>query len=392
MREFKEQMRKEFNERDNKLQQIVGQMRGDMGKMEEKILSEVGQEVEIIKNGLEEKIQHVDMRVEAVAREQQDCNMAVQEVKTKQIELAVNVRDAMANQRHEVNQKIRQEVETLQVGLQQLESKTEEIGKKVESATLTVGEGKVVTLVNGDSRHNQANIGQKYKPKGTLHPMIFTKWLRGVFPVHYKDTDKIQFAIDRMEGEAFTWGVKKKEEIRDYNQFEREFLKKYWSESHQRAALDDLLYRKSLNKWKGTLREFAEHLWELNEMLERPVNDDIVISAVKRRLSAELQKRLSVSVIRDRDTLMEVLEQLESYRLEENNQGNEQNQRGDNHQRNHFNHQPQFRGRGGWHGPRNHGHGRQFYNDYGREDESRNHGREEDMRGNNGEGGMSAEN
>ncbi|XP_049816608.1 kinectin-like [Schistocerca nitens] len=340
MQELQERLKMDIDERERKLQKSVDQVQGDMEKMEGKLTKKIEDDVEETKAELGE-------RIAEVTQMQKQCNDAVKGIGDRQNQLAVNLRNAIAVQREEDNKRVAMEVRQLQQGVQQLESKTEDIDKRISNATLTVGEGKVVTLMSSDNRYVQNNTGQKFRPKGGLHPMIFMKWLKGVFPAHLKDSDKIQFAIDRMEGEAFTWGVRKKEGTTSYDQFEEEFLKKYCSKSHQCAAIEDLLHRKSLSTWRGTLREFAEHLWELNETLEQPLSDDVMISAIKRRMSRRMQETVSGSLIKDREALMEILEQLESVRSQEHSQANDQSREGSHDPKNHFNHSSDYRGRGG---------------------------------------------
>ncbi|XP_046991926.1 myosin-4-like [Schistocerca americana] len=384
MQELQERLKMDISERESKLQKSIDQVQGDVEKMEGKLTKKIEDNIEETKAELGERITEVETncnhRIAEVTQMQKQCNDAVKGIGDRQNQLAVNLRNAIAVQREEDNKRVAMEVRQLQQGVQQLESKTEEIDKRISNATSTVGEGRVVTLMSSDNRYIQNNTGQKFKPKGGLHPMIFMKWLKGVFPAHFKDADKIQFAIDRMEGEAFTWGVGKKEGTTGIDQFEGEFLKKYWSKSHQCAAIEDLLHRKSLNTWRGKLREFAEHLWELNETLEQPLSDDIMISAIKRRLSQRMQETVSGSLIKDREALMEILEQLESVRSQEHNQANDQNREGRSDQRNPFNNSSNYRGRGGGNGYRNHGGGRQWRNDWRRSEEPRDHERGRDRR------------
>ncbi|XP_049809464.1 golgin subfamily A member 6-like protein 1 [Schistocerca nitens] len=385
MQELQERLKMDIDERERKLQTSIKQVQGDVEKVEGRLTKRIEDDVEETKAELGERINEVETkcnyRIAEVTQRQQQCHEAVRGIEDKQNRLNINLQNAITIQR-EGEKRVEMEVKQLQQGVQQLESKTEEIDRRISNATLAVGESKVITLMSNDNRCIQSNTGQKFRPKGGLHPMIFMKWLKGVLPAHLKDSDKIQFAIDRMEGEAFTWGVRKKEGTTSYDQFEEEFLKKYWSKSHQCAAIEDLLHRKSLSTWRGTLREFAEHLWELNETLEQPLSDDVMISAIKRRLNHRMQETISGSLIEDREALMKILEQLESVRAQGYDQPNVQNREGGNDPRNHFNKSSNYRGRGGGYGYRNRGGGRQWRNDWRGNEEPRDHERRWDRRRN----------
>ncbi|XP_049789677.1 myosin heavy chain, embryonic smooth muscle isoform-like [Schistocerca nitens] len=383
IQELQEQWKMDINERENKLQKSIDQVQGNVEKVEGKLTQKIEDDIEETKAELGERINEVETkcnyRIAEVTQRQQQCHEAVRGIEDKQNRLTVNLQNAVTMQR-EGEKRVAMEVKQLQQGVQQLESKTEEIDRRISNATLAVGENKVITLMSNGNRCIQSNTGQKFRPKGGLHPRIFMKWLKGVLPAHLKDSDKIQFAIDRMEGEAFTWGVRKKEGTTSYDQFEEEFLRKYWSKSHQCAAIEDLLHRKSLSTWRGTLREFAEHLWELNETLEQPLSDDVMISAIKRRLNHRMQETISGSLIEDREALMKILEQLESVRSQGHDQHNGQNREGGNDPRNHLNNSSNYRGRGGGYGYRNRGGGRQWRNDWRGNEEPRDHERRWDRR------------
>ncbi|XP_049798874.1 tropomyosin-1, isoforms 33/34-like [Schistocerca nitens] len=223
MQELPERLKMDINERERKLQKRIDQVQGDVEKMEGKLTKKIEDDVEETKAELGE-------RITEVTQMQKQCNNAVKEIGDRQNQLAVNLRNAIAVQREEDDQRV------------------------------------------------------------------------------------------AMKGEAFTWGTRKKEGTTSFDQFEGEFLRKYWSKSHQCAAIKDLLHRKPLNTWRGTLRESAEYLWELNETLEQPLSDDIKISAIKRRLSRRMQETVSGSLIKDREALMETLEYLESVRSQEHKQ------------------------------------------------------------------------
>ncbi|XP_047004586.1 GRIP and coiled-coil domain-containing protein 2-like [Schistocerca americana] len=215
MQELPERLKMNVDERESKLQENIDRVQGDMEKIEGKLTKKVEDDIEETKAELGERITEVetncDHGIAEITQMHKQCNDGVKGIGDRQNQLTINLGNAIAMQREEDNKRVAMEVKQLQQGVQQLESKTEEIDKRISNATLTVGEGKVITLMSSDNRYIQGNTGQKFRPNGGLHPMIFMKWLKGVFPAHLKDSDKIQFAIDRMEGEAFTWGIKKKE-------------------------------------------------------------------------------------------------------------------------------------------------------------------------------------
>ncbi|XP_049806979.1 giardin subunit beta-like [Schistocerca nitens] len=150
-----------------------------------------------------------------------------------------------------------------------------------------------------------------------------------------------------IEGGAFTCGIKRKKGTTNYDQFGGGLLKKCWPKSRQCAALEDPLRCRPLSNWKGTSEELAKHLWELNEILEQPLNDNVMVSAIKRRLNQKRQGTVSRSLIKGREALMKILDQLESIRSQKYKQANDRNREGSNDPRIHINHSSDYRGRGG---------------------------------------------
>ncbi|XP_047002654.1 apolipoprotein A-IV-like [Schistocerca americana] len=144
--ELPERLKMNIDERENKLQKNIDQVQGDVEKMEGKLTKKIEDNIEETKAELGGRINEVETncnhRIAEVTQMQKQCNDAVKGIGDRQNQLAVNLRNAIVVQREEDNKRIAMKVSQLQQGVQQLESKTEEMDKRISSATLTVGEGK----------------------------------------------------------------------------------------------------------------------------------------------------------------------------------------------------------------------------------------------------------
>ncbi|XP_049804835.1 calponin homology domain-containing protein DDB_G0272472-like [Schistocerca nitens] len=147
MQELQERLKMDIDERERKLQRNINQVQGDVEKVEEKLTKKIEDDVEETKAELGERINKVETncnhRIAEVAQMQKQCNEAVNGIGEKQRQWAVNLRDAVAIQLKEDNKRVEMEVKQLQQGVQHLESKTEEIDRRISNATLAVGEDEV---------------------------------------------------------------------------------------------------------------------------------------------------------------------------------------------------------------------------------------------------------
>ncbi|XP_049813663.1 troponin T, cardiac muscle-like [Schistocerca nitens] len=145
MQELQERLKMDIDEREKKLQKSIDQVQGDVEKVEGKLTKKIENDIEETKAELGERINEVETncnhRITEVTQMQKQCNEAVKGIGDRQNQLAVNLRNAIAVQREEGNKRVEMEVKQLHQGVQQLESKTEEIDRRISNATLAVGGG-----------------------------------------------------------------------------------------------------------------------------------------------------------------------------------------------------------------------------------------------------------
>ncbi|XP_047002569.1 shootin-1-like [Schistocerca americana] len=174
MQVLQERLKMDINERESKLQKSIDQVQGDVEKMEGKLTKKIEDDIEETKAESGERITEVETncnhRIAEVTQMQKQCNDAVKGIGGRQNQLAVNLRNAIAVQRKEDNKRVAMEVRQLQQGVQQLESKTEEIDKRISNATLTVGEegGRTGRGKHGPRRSPLAGPPLRQPPPGPL--------------------------------------------------------------------------------------------------------------------------------------------------------------------------------------------------------------------------------
>ncbi|XP_046986132.1 uncharacterized protein MCAP_0864-like [Schistocerca americana] len=130
LQEFHERMRITLKDRVGKLQVKVDQLLEEMNVMKAEIIGKAEGDVEGVKTELEEGMQKTETQQHHQIKDMvqiQQCQVNIGKLGNRQVKLEEAVEHIVTN-----------EVK----GVQQLETKTEGIDRKINCATLTVGEGK----------------------------------------------------------------------------------------------------------------------------------------------------------------------------------------------------------------------------------------------------------
>ncbi|XP_049808937.1 synaptonemal complex protein 1-like [Schistocerca nitens] len=266
-----------------------------------------------------------------------------QEIQTSQMKIEYNLKKEMQELQEQWKMDINERENKLQKSIDQVQGDVEKV------------EGKLIKRIEDDIEETKTELGEKITEVTQMQKQC-NDVVEGIgdkqnqLAVNPRNAIAVQREEDdqwvAIEGEAFTCGIKRKGTT-NYDQFGGGLLKKCWPKSRQCAALEDPLRCRPLSNWKGKSEELAKHLWELNEILEQPLNDNVMVSAIKRRLNQKRQGTVSRSLIKGREGLMKILDQLESIRSQKYKQANDRNREGSNDPRIHINHSSDYRGRGG---------------------------------------------
>ncbi|XP_049814082.1 axoneme-associated protein mst101(2)-like [Schistocerca nitens] len=331
IREVPKRLKMNVDERESKLQTNIEQVQGDVEKTEEELTKKTEEDVEENRTEMEEKITEV-------MQMQKQCNNVVEKIEEDVEENGTELGEKnievtqMQKQCNNVVEKIEEDVEETRI----------EMGEKITEVTQMQKQcDDVVEKIEEDVEENGTELGKRTTEVTQMQKQLAVN-LRNAVAMQREDDQR-----DAIEGEAFTCGIKRKRETTDNDQFGRELLKECWPKGRQCTTLENPLRCRPLSNGKGTSEEIAKHSCKLNETLERPLSDNVMVSAIKRRLNQKRQGTVSRSPIKGREALMKILEQLESIRSQKYKQANDRNREGSNDPRIHINHSSDFRGRGG---------------------------------------------
>ncbi|XP_049813933.1 trichohyalin-like [Schistocerca nitens] len=368
LREPLERDSQETRERDETLHQIIELIK-ELKESEEKRFQEERERREKLEESIKEEYRETGELIKKYFKEEREeeekfyasLKEDLQEIKTSYTKMEYNLKKAIREVPKRLKMNVDERESKLQTNIEQVqgdvEKTEEELTKKTEEdveENRTEMEEKitevtqmqkqcnnVVEKIEEDVEENGTELGEKNIEVTQMQKQLAVN-LRNAVAMQREDDQR-----DAIEGEAFTCGIKRKRETTDNDQFGRELLKECWPKSRQCTTLENPLQCRPLSNGKGTSEEIAKHSCKLNETLERPLSDNVMVSAIKRRLNQKRQGTVSRSPIKGREALMKILEQLESIRSQKYKQANDRNREGSNDPRIHINHSSDFRGRGG---------------------------------------------
>ncbi|XP_049816330.1 uncharacterized protein LOC126263287 [Schistocerca nitens] len=342
---FEKYFQEERERREKFYKSLKEDLRESLKKSSQELRESLKKSSQELRESLKKSSQELRESIEKSSREtRESLKEDLQEIKTSYTKMECNLKKEMQElpERLKMNvdgreNKLQTNIDQVQGDVEKMEEKlTEKIEDDVEETRTELGE-KITEVTQMQKQCNDVveGIGDKQNQLA-VNP-------RNAIAVQQEEDDQ-WVAI---EGEAFTCGIKRKKGTTNYDQFGGGLLKKCWPKGRQCAALEDPLRCRPLSNWKGTSEEFAKHLWKWNEVLEQPLNDNVMVSVIKRRLNQKRQGTVSRSLIEDREALMKILAQLESIRSQGHNKANDRNREGSNDPRIHINHSSDYRGRGG---------------------------------------------
>ncbi|XP_049798803.1 trichohyalin-like [Schistocerca nitens] len=367
---------KESREKEKREEIFRKSLKEDLQESLEKNSQENKEEGRILRESLEKRLQETNASLKKNSQEtRESLKEDLQEIKTSQMKMEDNLKKEIRElpKRLKMNvdereSKLQTNIEQVQGDVEKTEGKvTEKIEEDAEEARTELGEkitevmqmqkqcNDVVEKIEEDVEETRIEMEERITEVTQMQKRC-NDVIEGMGEKQQQLTINLRNAVamqredyqrGTIKGEAFTCGIKRKKGNTNNDQFGGELLKKRWPKSRQCTTLENPLRCRPLSNGKGTSEEIAKHSCKLNETLERPLSDNVMVSAIKRRLNQKRQGTVSRSPIKNREALMKILHQLESIRSQKYKQANDRNREGSNDPRIHFNHSSDYRGRGG---------------------------------------------
>ncbi|XP_049809559.1 mucin-4-like [Schistocerca nitens] len=230
------------------------------------------------RESLEKRLQETNASLEKNSQEtRESLKEDIQEIKTSYTKMECSLKKEIQELPERLKMNVDERENKLQTNIDQVQGDVEKT------------KGELTEKIENDVEETRTELGEKItevtqmqKQRNDVVKEIGDR--QNQLPISLRNAVAMQREEDvqwvAIEGEAFTCGIKRKKGTTNYDQFGGGLLKKCWPKSRQCATLEDPLRCRPLSNWKGTSEEFAKHLWKWNKILEQPLSDNVVLSAV----------------------------------------------------------------------------------------------------------------
>lgn len=302
-----EESHKALSERlERKIDEKVGELKGELNKTNE-VVEGIRRDMEEVKINLETGLGQANARVDAVEAKisevETNLNKRVEENSEK-----IDTLEIFVQQENEiVKTEIRETREVLEAKLKQQEASTDrkisvvsyevsackENVRELDQKMNLLKEDIVTRNVGGGCGSNWANIVVKtYPGDGKIHPVDFIYHIRDNFTLGMTDNLKIKFVKKFLDNEALAWAHQTIREGMSYEEFERCFLNKFWSQRIQSRVMNEFLNGAKYKESDGSMKDFCEAQLRKLVYLDSKFNEMTQIDALKRKLPSRIQSDL----------------------------------------------------------------------------------------------------
>ncbi|XP_049853941.1 probable basic-leucine zipper transcription factor E [Schistocerca gregaria] len=128
-----------------------------------------------------------------------------------------------------------------------------------------------------------------YPGDKNIHPKDFMQFCKEQFTSIITDSVKIKFVKKLLDGEALSWANQNCSAEMSFEDFEKCFLTKFWSETEQARIKSEFLNGPSYRESDGSMKAYSEKQLQKLVHLDKPFDELTQIDALKRRLPKRVQ-------------------------------------------------------------------------------------------------------
>lgn len=148
-------------------------------------------------------------------------------------------------------------------------------------------------------------------PSDNLHPIDFIQNCKDSFVNVMTDSTKIKFVKRLLEGEALTWANENCTSWETFEEFEQNFLNKFWSKSEQARIKSDFLNGSCYRERYGGLVKFCRDELKKLAHLRSSFDTTTIIDTLTRRLPERLHRELVNAPVHSVDDFLNYLNKFE---------------------------------------------------------------------------------
>lgn len=162
-----------------------------------------------------------------------------------------------------------------------------------------------------------------------VHPVVFIRSFRSVFPSNWTERQKINFVIGYIQGDPGMWATDIADRCSDYFQFEQAFLSRFWSPTVQERFRRQIACPEPFDPKKGNLRKYFEKYIAKARYLTKPIEETEILKSVSAKLPTSIREKLATARDTDLDSFFMAVDNLdtihEDVRAKQRNSNNNSN-------------------------------------------------------------------
>lgn len=291
IREFREESLRMHQETRDELRKTERELRGEMQQMRE----ESKAEVKAIKEDGEKTRQEMKENKEVVNNLKTEITKNRQQISQNTANLSENL--------NRINKELRSEIKSTKEEIGEQVKKQEE-EKKRKMDEIKESQDLLTRRMNEVENRPGHRIAAVDHAKDIVfngndfYPMEFLQELKEIYQLYHTDDD-VRWVGRHMADEAMTWWRIVKHDIKSFEDFEQQFINKYWNSYIQETVRDRLEYRRYRNQGNLTAVQYIQkHILQCRQLVP-PITDSHLIKKLARHFSREIEVAVLVRSIKD---------------------------------------------------------------------------------------------
>lgn len=196
-------------------------------------------------------------------------------------------------------------IESLEKDRPNIDEEIKKLSKKIESKITSIGLGNFeVKSLSTISANAELFLVKFENEQSGIHPMTFLKYVDKFVEVS-GDNWEVQLLniIKYLRGEPENWARQNLDKLNTFENFKREFKKKYWGVIRQRQFEHELMGQGEFNNSRLDFATYVLKYYDINKMLDKPMTIEMFLNYICKHvpesLGASIQSVMTVKEIKN---------------------------------------------------------------------------------------------
>lgn len=269
----------------------IGTVKTEMISVKNEIVTDLDRKLQNLTERFENRERELDARIGTVEAEvggridtvKQTCDHRSESTKQALVEVDKRIVAGLEETKNLLTGRLGNTECNLKQKIEQVEEK---VNSRISNLELWTASG------NASWPLMQMPNGKTFSGEGKYHAVDFIASCKDQFIPGMTDQNKIKIAKRSLEGSVLTWANQCAEQFVTFEDFEKLFLSKYWSEAKQIRLQSEFLNGPVYVGGKQTMKKFCEDELEKLVHLDKQLGTLTIISTLCRRLPEDLNWQL----------------------------------------------------------------------------------------------------